>query len=141
MNKRKIIVLLGLMVLGFSLALFACEEPSKPSPAPTAPVAGIPPSPREISPVPVPATLPEQKSEVTKTAPIGMKLGERFHEVHTTKLNLKCETCHVKQAETYYDPMSQVSNPVDNRACLSCHAESSVQPFYGANWGKASVKK
>lgn len=84
-------------------------------------------------PTPTPTPTPTQ-------AAIGMKIGERFHEIHTKKLELKCEFCHVKATETYYDPLAQVSNLADRRACLSCHKEGAVQPFYGGNWTEAKVR-
>ena len=71
---------------------------------------------------------------------IGMEIGERYHEIHTSKLQLKCDFCHTNMTETYYDPLAQVSNLADKRACLSCHKEGSAQPFYGEAWGQAKVK-
>jgi len=70
---------------------------------------------------------------------VGMRLGERFHTIHTTQLQLQCAFCHVQQVEAYQDPLAQVFNQFDRRACLSCHKEGSVQPFYGESWNKASV--
>ena len=120
------------------LMITGCEEASKTKPGPQSPAAGISAGAGSTEPS---SGAPPVRPDVSKALPAGLLPGERYHDLHTSKLNLKCETCHVKQVETYYDPMAQVSNPVDNRACLSCHAESSVQPLYGANWGKASVKK
>lgn len=90
----------------------------------------------------------EETPATTTTAPaapaaplaIGMKFGERYHEIHTTKLQLKCEFCHTSMTETYYDPLAQVSNLADRRACLSCHKEGAAQPFYGEAWSQAKVK-
>lgn len=73
--------------------------------------------------------------------PIGMKLGERFHDIHTKKLKLKCDFCHVENGGTYNDPLAQVFNLADKRACLSCHKEGSAQPFFGEDWQKAKVKR
>ena len=94
----------------------------------------------EPTPIPAPAPSPTTAPAGTP-AVIGMKFGERYHDIHTNKLQLKCESCHVKMTETYYDPLAQVSNPADKRACLSCHKEGSVQPFYGEDWDQAKVRR
>ncbi len=70
---------------------------------------------------------------------VGMKLGERFHNIHSTQLQLQCGFCHVQRVEAYQDPLAQVFNQFDTRACLSCHKEGGAQPFYGESWDKASV--
>lgn len=90
-----------------------------------------PPAPAPVKPTPVQAPAPG--------AAVGMKVGERFHDIHTNRLQVKCETCHVSGSTTYSDPLSQVSNPVDKAACLSCHKEGGKQPFYGEEWNKAKV--
>jgi hypothetical protein len=77
----------------------------------------------------------------TTVLPVGMKADERFHEVHTKKLQLKCETCHATQGQTYSDPLAQSVMAVDKRACLSCHKEGSPQPFYGETWDKAKIER
>ncbi len=77
----------------------------------------------------------------TPSPPIGMKLGERFHNIHTKTLKLKCDYCHSKEVETYNDPLAQVFRLTDKRACLSCHKEGSAQPFFGEDWQKAKVKR
>ncbi|MBI2288253.1 MAG: hypothetical protein HYU83_04685 [Chloroflexi bacterium] len=87
---------------------------------------------------PIPALTPSPT--LTPPALIGMKFGERYHEIHTTELQLKCDFCHTNITETYYDPLAQVSNLADRRACLSCHKEGAEQPFYGANWTEAKVR-
>ena len=89
--------------------------------------------PAEEAPVAAPAAL------VTPPA-IGMQIGERYHEIHTTKLQLKCDFCHTNMTETYYDPLAQVFNLADRRACLSCHKEGAAQPFYGEDWSEAKVR-
>ena len=93
---------------------------------------------------PTPEAQPPATPEVPQaTAPppaIGMQSGERYHEIHTTKLQLKCDFCHTNATENYYDPLAQVSNLADRRACLSCHKEGAVQPFYGENWTEAKIK-
>ena len=71
---------------------------------------------------------------------IGMGISERYHDIHTNKLQLKCEFCHTNMTETYYDPLAQVSNLADRRACLSCHKDGAAQPFYGEAWSKAKVQ-
>ena len=106
------------LVVGFLTTIIflggavACKEAATPTPAPT------------------PAKL---------ALPVGMKIGERFHDIHTNKLQLKCDFCHGKAVETYHDPLAQVSNLADKRACLSCHKEGGAQPFYGEEWEKAKV--
>lgn len=84
-------------------------------------------------------TKPQPEPTPTPVA-IGMKPGERYHDIHTDKLKLKCELCHSKVIGTYYDPLAQISNAADKRACLSCHKEGTVQPFYGESWDKAKLK-
>ena len=86
---------------------------------------------------------PEAQPPVAPEAPppaIGMGISERYHEIHTKKLELKCDFCHTNMTETYYDPLAQVSNLADRRACLSCHKEGGEQPFYGEAWSQAKVK-
>ena len=70
---------------------------------------------------------------------VGMQVGERFHNIHAGQLQLQCSFCHAEQAEGYLDPLAQVFNQADRRACLSCHKEGGAQPFYGESWDKASV--
>lgn len=93
---------------------------------------------------PAPEANPPAPTEVPQvTAPppaIGMGIGERYHDIHVNELKLKCEFCHVKAPSTYDDPLAQVSNLADRRACLSCHKEEGAQPFYGEAWSKAKVK-
>lgn len=125
----------------------ACKEAATPTPAPTlspplAPSPTPPPKPTStLTPTatPVPSPTPKPAPTPTPVPPLGMKIGERFHDVHTGKLQLKCDFCHAKAVETYRDPLAQVSNPTDKRACLSCHKEGRAQPFYGEEWDKAKV--
>ncbi len=72
---------------------------------------------------------------------MGMKIGERYHDIHLNRLGLQCAVCHSPKGDTYRDPLAQTYNPVDKRACLSCHKEGSVQPFYGEEWEKAGVTR
>lgn len=116
---------LPLMIVGFLVMVtlilggaIACPRARAPTPTPK-------------PPLPTPAPTPPPA--------VGMKVGERFHDVHTNKLQLKCDFCHVKATPTYNDPLAQVSNPADNRVCLSCHKEGGAQPFYGEEWNKAKV--
>ncbi|MDO8637780.1 MAG: cytochrome c3 family protein, partial [Dehalococcoidia bacterium] len=122
----------------------ACERAPKTTPAPApvttptqaagaTPIATPTPAPTPVATTPRPAPTPKP------ILPVGLKIGERFHDIHTNDLKLKCETCHAKAVETYNDPLSQVSNLVDSRACLSCHKEGSAKPFYGDEWSKAKV--
>lgn len=94
-----------------------------------------------VSLVTVARLLPASSTAAAPAAPVGMKLGERYHAVHVDGLKLKCDTCHVRAVDEYYDPMAQVFNLVDKRACLSCHSEGSSQPFYGEDWRKAKVSR
>lgn len=121
--KKSYLMVMTLLVI--AVLLGACtKSPAEPT----------------LTPVPTPVPIPTTAPAETPVA-IGMKFGERYHDIHTNKLELKCEFCHVKMAETYYDPLVQVSNPVDKRACLSCHKEGSAQPFYGENWDQAKVRR
>ena len=136
----------------------ACERAPKPTPAPapittptvaavatpastpvatpTAAPTPVPTTPRPAPPLPpTPAPTPAPKPVL----PVGLKIGERFHDIHTNDLKLKCETCHAKAVDTYNDPLAQVSNLADRRACLSCHKEGGAKPFYGEEWSKAKV--
>lgn len=70
-----------------------------------------------------------------------MGIAERFHDVHINKLQLTCDRCHAKSVETYRDPLAQVANLADRRACLGCHKEGSPQPFYGDDWTKSKVER
>lgn len=117
MRSRERAIALGLALIAMVavVAISACAQAPTPTPAPTA------------TPKPTPPP------------PLGMAIGQRFHDIHTTKLQVKCETCHPQAVGTYYDPLAQVSNLADRRACLSCHKEEAVQPFYGEAWGKAKV--
>ena len=115
------LVIPGLLVAAtvVLLALSACTK-AEPAQEPTAPT----------EPIPAPTSVA-----------IGMNVGERYHDIHANKLALKCDFCHTSTTETYYDPLAQVSNLADKRACLSCHKEGGAQPFYGEDWAKANVKQ
>jgi len=84
--------------------------------------------------------MPAPTTEAAAAAQVGMKPGERYHEVHVDGLKLQCATCHAKGNEDYNDPLAQVFNAVDKKACLSCHSSGS-QPFYGDDWQKAKVSR
>ncbi len=83
----------------------------------------------ELKLVPTPTPMPN----------FGMRLDQRFHDIHVNRLQLRCDFCHVGTVETYYDPLAQVFNLADRRACLSCHKEGGVRPFYGEEWDEAQV--
>lgn len=85
-----------------------------------------------------PATVPPV-SPVSKLP--SMAVEGTFHEIHTQKLQLKCTQCHTQKVETYYDPLAQVSNLADRRACLSCHKEGTLKEWYGTNWQSSAVNK
>lgn len=87
-----------------------------------------------LAQAPTPAPVP------TPVLKVGMSIGERYHDIHVNRLQLKCERCHTVAEETYNDPLAQAFNPADRRACLSCHAEGSALPFYGEGWAKAKVE-
>lgn len=138
-DPRVIIAFLVAMILLIAGAV-ACERAPKPTPAPTpapTPLATPTAAPTTAATAPRPTTTPA--STAKPVLPVGLKIGERFHDIHTNDLKLKCETCHAKAVETYNDPLSQVSNLADQRACLSCHKEGSAKPFYGDEWSKAKV--
>ena len=90
-------------------------------------------------PAPTPTATPAPTATPT-LPPIGMAFDQRYHTVHVTKLGLQCTVCHAKTTPTYQDPLAQVFNLADRRACLACHKEGTTQPFYGEEWQKASVK-
>ncbi len=119
--------LLFMFITSAAIILMAACAPA--APAPTATPTAVPPTPTLAPPVPAP----------TPVLTVGLKPGERFHDIHTSRLRLKCDFCHVRKVETYYDPLAQVFNLADRRACLSCHKEGGVQPFYGEEWSKAKV--
>lgn len=104
---------------------------AKPVPAPTA------------TPTPTPTQTPAVTATPTPTTPVvlpvGLQFGQRFHEIHGNKLQLKCDFCHTLAKGAYSDPLAQVSNQADRRACLSCHKEGSAQPFFGDEWSKAKT--
>ena len=85
--------------------------------------------------------VPGTTTEAAPAPQVGMKQGERYHAVHVDGLQLRCDSCHSSAAQDYYDPMAQVSNPVDKKGCLSCHGPGSSQPFYGGDWQKAKVSR
>ncbi|MEK7777713.1 MAG: cytochrome c3 family protein [Chloroflexota bacterium] len=93
-------------------------------------------------PAPTPTATPTATPTRTTTAilPIGMQPGQRYHDIHVNRLALQCTVCHAKTTPTYQDPLAQVFNLADRRACLACHKEGTTQPFYGEEWQKASVK-
>lgn len=92
-------------------------------------------------PTPTPTAIPTPAPTATPTSPpIGMAFDQRYHSIHVTKLGLECTVCHVQATPAYQDPLAQVFNLADRRACLGCHKEGTIQPFYGEDWGKASVK-
>ncbi|MBI4331929.1 MAG: hypothetical protein HY673_11670 [Chloroflexi bacterium] len=129
------------------LTAVGCEKEPPPTPSATAQVR-LPTTPA-TTPTPVatpkpPAVSTPAPTVAPKPAPvlqIGMGVNERFHEIHTKKLNLACDFCHSATSQTYKDPLAQATNPADPRSCLGCHKEGGAQPFYGDNWQKAKVSK
>lgn len=73
------------------------------------------------------------------TPVLGMALGGRFHTIHTGKLGLQCAACHVQEVEGYQDPLAQVFNLADKKACLTCHGGARI--FYGEDWQRSSVSR
>ena len=128
--KKKVAIAIGFAIVAtfVSLAVSGCRGDEQPSATPTT----IKPSPTITATTPVPTATPAP-------LPLGLKIGERFHDVHATKLQLKCDFCHSETTDTYNDPLAQVSNQADRRACLSCHKEGGAQPFYGEEWIKANT--
>jgi len=154
-----LLVLIGLML---TAGLAACGSEPTPTPqttAATTPTASPPPlssstkttaattTPSSPSTSPPPSsTKPAAPTATASPTPtqtvrpaLGISFGERFHDTHTSKLQLKCDFCHSKSVDTFSDPLAQTFNAVDKRACLSCHKEGGVQPFYGEDWTKANT--
>ncbi|MDO8751331.1 MAG: cytochrome c3 family protein [Dehalococcoidia bacterium] len=131
-------------ILLFLLTIFAAC--TGPAPTPTAaPTATPMPTPTATptrtptaTPMPTPTATPTRTP--TPIPPIGMGIGQRYHDIHVNRLALQCTVCHVKTTPTYQDPLAQVFNLADRRACLACHKEGTTQPFFGEDWQKASVK-
>ena len=57
----------------------------------------------------------------------GLGLGQRYHRIHATVLELECVTCHISEADTTQtvfnaqDVSAAAPGPVDKRVCLACH--------------------
>ncbi|MBF8267744.1 MAG: hypothetical protein HW388_1252 [Dehalococcoidia bacterium] len=115
------LVLAILLAVGAVALASACGAPAAtPTPPPTA------------TSVPTPTATP--------VPAIGMAFDQRYHDIHVNRLDLQCTFCHTQATPAYYDPLAQVFNLADRRACLSCHKEETIQPFYGEEWQTASVK-
>lgn len=65
----------------------------------------------------------------------------RFHKIHTRKLNMACDTCHISDppAANYLslrkdEPLPKgMPGHVEQNACLACHQQGGPGPrFYGA---------
>ena len=123
-------------ILLFLLSILAgCTGPA---PTPTAAPTATPMPAPTATPTPAPTATPTRTP--TPIPPIGMQPGQRYHDIHVNRLALQCTVCHAKTTPTYQDPLAQVFNMADRRACLACHKEGTTQPFYGEEWQKASVK-
>lgn len=141
------LLVIAIEVMALLITVVACAPAPTPTPVPLTPTpTPVPPTPRPPTVTPVPPTATPVPPAPTATPvpptpalPVGLKSGERYHDVHVNRLQLKCDFCHVEKAETYHDPLAQVFNLADRRACLSCHKEGGVQPFYGEEWSKAKV--
>lgn len=133
---KKLHLFTGLLVMAIGVTIALAMGATLAAVSPTA--TPVPPKPTPVPPTlaPVPSTPAPTPATVLT---IGLKPGERFHDIHTSRLQIKCDFCHVKQVETYYDPLAQVFNLADRRACLSCHKEGGVQPFYGEKWSEAKT--
>lgn len=142
-KRSHLFIGLLVMAMGIMIALAVGCGATPVAVSPTA--APVPPTPTPVPPTPKPPTAtpvpPTATLAPTPELTVGLKSGERYHDIHVNRLQLKCEFCHVKQVETYQDPLAQVFNLADRRACLSCHQEGGVQPFYGEEWSKAKVRR
>ena len=127
-NARTVGIAGGLALFLLLIAVAgACQ--ASPTPTPTATPA----------PTATPTALPKPSPTPTPLPPIGMKLGERYHAIHTTQLALGCAVCHSASVAAYSDPLAPVSNLADRRACLGCHKEGSALPLFGEDWARAKV--
>ena len=70
----------------------------------------------------------------------GMKLGERYHNIHADTLGLKCTTCHISEyapdyiyQRKYKVPVRGAPGVVDRGACLACHKQNgpAMTKLYG----------
>ncbi|MFH1141927.1 MAG: cytochrome c3 family protein [Chloroflexota bacterium] len=87
--------------------------------------------------LPLDGTAVSPDADPSLLPPLGMQMGERFHAIHVDRLALKCDSCHSATAASYADPLAQVSNPADKMACLACHQQGGVRPFFGEQWQQA----
>lgn len=140
-TRNVYLVLAILLALGAVALVVACEGTAPTlTPSPTAilmPTSTPTPPPTAT---PMPTSTPTPPPTATPVPAIGMGIGQRYHDIHVNRLDLQCAFCHTQATPTYYDPLAQVFNLADRRACLSCHKEETLQPFYGEEWQKASVK-
>ncbi|MBI4595099.1 MAG: hypothetical protein HY730_01830 [Candidatus Tectomicrobia bacterium] len=147
LTKSRIVSgLLTTIIVVLVLIIVGCQGPAG-QPGPTGPVgppgkAGTDGAPGKAGAEGPPGKAGPPGSLLAVAAsglPVGMEMGKRFHDIHTVKIQLKCETCHTGTVQSYNDPLAQTSNPADRRACLGCHKEVGAQPFYGEDWAKAKV--
>ena len=59
----------------------------------------------------------------------------RFHQAHTKKLSLQCDTCHAGEQKDMLFLRSgeaQGMGPVDRHVCLGCHKSPAKPSWYDA---------
>ena len=60
-----------------------------------------------------------------------------FHQVHTQKLKLACDTCHASEAKDVLflrgpEVMVSGASPVDRATCSGCHQAPAKPTWYGS---------
>ena len=63
----------------------------------------------------------------------------RFHQTHTKKLSLQCDTCHASEQKDVLFLRSgeaQGLGPVDRHVCLDCHKSPAKPAWYDAKTKK-----
>ncbi len=135
-----VLLMAGPLVLDTALSPGRTDWAIQAAPGPQGtpqPKAYLPVVLRNAEFTPQPTPTPTATPTPGPTSVFGMQLGQRFHTIHFNQLQLMCSFCHVSTVETYADPLAQVFNLADRRACLSCHKEGAVRPFYGEEWDQA----
>lgn len=83
------------------------------------------------------ADAPVKKA--ASTAKKSLAADGRFHQVHTKKLSLQCNTCHAgEQTDTLFlrSGEAQGIGPVDRNGCLACHKSPGRPTWYDAKPAK-----
>ena len=82
-----------------------------------------------------PAIAADTPTKRPVAAKRSMAADGRFHQTHTKKLSLQCDTCHASEQKDVLFLRSgeaQGIGPVDRNGCLGCHKSPAKPAWYDA---------